>query len=268
MNPFASARARAAISGAVLGGLIWAALDELGLWATLKLDAHFSTLLVLIVVCAAAAATILRRALWAAAGLIVLLLVIVCFTPVSEALVRPLVRSDGIPAEKLDAIVVLSGGMTADHLMNPQSLDRLLEGVQLIREGKGAALVLSTERRVGNGRTVSDSADQASVLALSGVAAAVFFIDSATSTRDEALRVSRLPARGGWQRIAVVTSPLHSRRACATFERAGFQVTCLPAASRDRAIRNFQGAGDRLHAFQGWLYECAGWIKYRVSGWV
>lgn len=268
LSALQSPRVRAALSGAILGGLIWTALDELGLWATLKLDAHLSTLVLLIVICALLAMTKVRAALWVTAGLIVLFLVIVSFTPVSAALVRPLVRNDALPAEKLDAIVVLSGGITADGMMAPQTLDRLAEGAELVRAGKGAALVLSTEKLIKNGRAISDSTDQANFLRLSGVSIPVYFINSATSTRDEALRVAKLPARKEWSRIAIVTSPLHSRRACATFERAGFRVTCIPGASRDRALDHIDSASDRLRAFQGWLYECAGWLKYRMSGWI
>jgi uncharacterized SAM-binding protein YcdF (DUF218 family) len=178
------------------------------------------------------------------------------------------VRADAIPSEKLDAIVVLSGGLTADSAMEPQTLDRLLKGAELIRQGKASALVLSRETWVRTGRRVTDSADQARVLELTGVSVPVFIVDSVSSTHDEAQRVKRVPASSAWKRIGLVTSPLHTGRACAVFERAGFTVTCIPAVSRDRSIRNLDTPGDRLRAFQGWLYEMAGTTNYRMKGWL
>ena len=269
MKAWRSPRLQGALTGAIIGGLIWAGLAALGLWALLKSDFFVGPMAVAIILGAVAGTVpLLRRVLWIGAGVTVLLLAIVSYTPLAGALAHPMVRTDPAPREKLDAIVVLSGGGTGDSAMSTQTLDRLLKGAQLAREGDAPALVLSRETFKNNGRVVTDVADEAAVLALVAPAVPVFFIDSASSTRDEALRVNRLQARANWKRIALVTSPLHSRRACAVFERLGFLVTCIPAVSRDRAIRNLDTPGDRLRAFQGWLYEMAGTTDYRLKGWL
>ena len=71
--------------------------------------------------------------------------------------------------------------------------------------------------------------------------------------------------------MALVTSPTHARRACATFERAGLPVTCVPAESRDLVLegpRALAGTEQRATAFAQWLYETVGWWVYRARGWV
>jgi uncharacterized SAM-binding protein YcdF (DUF218 family) len=68
--------------------------------------------------------------------------------------------------------------------------------------------------------------------------------------------------------VAVVTSPLHTHRACAAFEKVGFIVSCVPSESRSVALRNPRLATDRLRAFQLWLYELAGLTLYRARGWI
>jgi len=258
-----------ASSGAVLGALIWVGFKELGVWGVLKFQSHAAVFVVVVVVCAVAGGIpLMRRGLWAAAALTAVLLAVVALTPLAHTLTRSMVRVDPAPAGKLDAVVVLSGGVTADNRMLSQTLDRLLKGLEVVRDGRASALVLSRETLMRSGRIVSDSADEAGILSLVGVQVPVYFIDAATSTRDEALRVNALTERSAWKRIGLVTSPLHTRRACAVFERVGFAVTCIPSDSRESSVRNLDTVEDRLHAFQGWLYETAGATDYRMKGWI
>ena len=45
--------------------------------------------------------------------------------------------------------------------------------------------------------------------------------------------------------LAVVTSPMHTRRACATFEAVGLRVVCVPAAVRGSGLYPDANAEDR-----------------------
>ena len=69
-----------------------------------------------------------------------------------------------------------------------------------------------------------------------------------------------------WKRVAVVTSPMHSRRACATVEGTGLAVTCVVAPWRPAAWPA-RTAGDRIVVMQRLVYETLAWAQYRVSGW-
>lgn len=94
------------------------------------------------------------------------------------------------------------------------------------------------------------------------------FVRGVRSTRDEALQFVALGRTHGWQRIAVVTSPLHTRRACRTFEVAGLPVSCVPARSRGYSLRWLGGTHARLNVFREVLYETLGTLWYSYRGWV
>jgi uncharacterized SAM-binding protein YcdF (DUF218 family) len=106
------------------------------------------------------------------------------------------------------------------------------------------------------------------MVALSHVAAKWDVVDSVYSTRDEASRAAALLVPAGAKTIVVVTSPMHTRRACATFEGVGFKVYCQPAREHDHDTWHPAGPADRLAAFRSYLYERLGMVKYRVKGWV
>ncbi len=211
--------------------------------------------------------TRLRPLLLMAAGLLALVCIVVAYTPLVSAAARPLIRRDSIPA-RVDAIAVLANGLTPDGMMRGEGLDRLLSGVMLAKRGVATAMLVSMERREFNGASVTDSADLRNVIALAGLATAATFVDSVTSTRTEALRMRAIARANGWQTLAVVTSPLHTRRACATFEAVGFKVVCVPAALRGNGLYPGSNAEDRLRAFRSWLYETFATDSYRRRGWI
>ena len=96
----------------------------------------------------------------------------------------------------------------------------------------------------------------------------VIVIDDVGSTHDEAVGVRALYRTNGWSRVILVTSPLHTRRACATFERAGVAVQCTPSASSDIAVHALDTPNDRLAAFAMWLHESVGLLVYGLRGWI
>lgn len=255
-------------SGATLGMLVWLAATTLGLHDTL----HLSTAVGL----APAAllggllgATRYRVILWLAGGALALLFAVVAFSPVIVQPARALVRSDPMPSPPLtlDAIVVLSGGITMDGLVGYSGIERLISGIRLARSTGTSRLVTTRVRHPDNLEASSDD-DQKRLVQLMGPGMRLFIVPDVFSTRDEALRVRELAARQGWARVAVVTSPSHSRRACGTFEKAGLRVTCVPAESRELSFATLSSPGDRIEAFQLWVYEMAGTINYRLKGWL
>ncbi|HMJ18017.1 MAG TPA: YdcF family protein [Gemmatimonadaceae bacterium] len=205
--------------------------------------------------------------LWLAAGIIALLSLTIAYTPLVSSLAKPMVRRDPIPP-RVDAIAVLSMGFTPNGMMRSESLDRLLTGLTLAKRGVASTLLISRERRAFDGRIVSDSADQEAILSLAKPSAQVIFVDSVFTTRTEALRMKTIARARGWSSIAVVTSPMHTRRACATFESVGFKVVCVPAAVRESGLYEGSNAQDRLRAFRSWLYETFASDSYRRRGWI
>lgn len=208
-----------------------------------------------------------RRVLWSSVTAICLASAVVAFTPLVTTLpTRDLIRRDASPHAPLDAVIVLSGGITSDSLLAAQALDRLLSALELMRDSVAPTLVVTRARRGPDG--VPADPDQQRLRALVARPFAMLVIDSVRTTRDEAVNAARFLRSRGILSIALVTSPLHTRRACAAFERVGFRVTCVPARSRDYSVAHADNAMDRLALFRAWIYECMAWLKYKRRGWV
>jgi len=258
--------ARHALTGAILGTLCAVAMYLLGVQQLLRRP-DLSLFLALTIVGALLGMSRLRPLLWVAGGILTVLCLAVAYTPLAAHSSAPFIRRDSIPS-RVDAIAVLSIGGTPDGLMRSETLDRVLTGIALSRGGLSQNMMISRETRAFGGKNVSDSADLAAITGMAAPQASVEFVDSIRTTRTEALRMLRIARPRGWSTVAVVTSPLHSRRACATFEAVGFRVVCVPADARDSGLPKGSIGADRLRAFQSWLYETFASSSYRRRGWI
>ncbi|MFL5594582.1 MAG: YdcF family protein [Gemmatimonadaceae bacterium] len=258
--------ARRAFTGAILGSLCAIAANLLGVQQLLRRP-DLILYIPAAIVGAVLGATRLRPLLWIATGIVALLCIIISYTPLVVRMSRDFVRRDPPPA-RADAIAVLSSGFTSDGMMRSETLDRLLTGLKLGKRGAAAAMLVSTEQRSIDGKVVSDSADLQAVVGLVGLSIPIFFVDSVLTTRTEALRMKALAQQHGWTTLIVVTSPMHSKRACATFEAVGFKVACRPAEVRQSGLYESANAEDRLRAFRAWLYETFATDSYRRRGWI
>jgi uncharacterized SAM-binding protein YcdF (DUF218 family) len=211
--------------------------------------------------------TRLRPLVWVPAGIVAAICVAVVYTPMVSTLAAPLIRSDSLP-NRVDAVAVLGMGLTPDGMMRSEGLDRLLTGLSLARRGLAAAVLVSREQRNFTGETVSDSTDLQNVALIAGSAARVIFVDSVVTTRTEAMRMATIARANHWSTLAVVTSPMHTRRACATFEAVGLRVVCVPAEVRGSGLYPGANAEDRLRAFRSWLYEVFASSSYKSRDWI
>lgn len=254
--------ARQAIIGAIVGTLCAVVAHVLGVQQLLRRP-DLVLYIPAALVGAVLGTTRLRPILLIAGGILALICIAVAYTPLVSAVGRPLIRRDSIPA-RVDAIAVLSAGFTPDGMMRRETLERLLSGVTLARGGLAPVMLVSMERS----NRGSDSADLQSVISLVGEGTRTILVDSVTTTRTEALRMKAIARGNGWQTLAVVTSPLHTRRACATFEAVGFRVVCVPATVRGSGLIPGSIAEDRLRDFRSWLYETFATDSYRRRGWI
>src|SRR5262249_47973481 len=195
-----------------------------------------------------------------------LVYVAVAYTPIMSRLAPRWVRSDPIPAAA-DAIVVLSAAVLSDSALNVNGTERLLAGLELFQRGVAAPLFTPPVETDSPGGRRSSTPDQARLIALAGATAGWTVLDSVADTRDEALQTAAKLGKGA-RRIVLVTSPMHTRRACATFEMVGFTVACYPARGRYASTWRPLVARDRIAAFADYIYEGLGMVKYRWKGWV
>ena len=255
-----------AASGAILGVLIAVTAHVLGVQQLIRIP-DLALYLPAGIVGGLIGSTRLRPLLWIAATPLTVVALLVAYTPFVAAVAPPMIRHDALPS-RVDAIVVLGRGLTPDGSMRAETLDRLLSGVALARRGLAPVMLVSRETRRFGGVLRSDSADQQALLGMIAMPAQVIFVDSVITTRVEAVRNAALARTRGISSIALVTSPLHTRRACATFEAVGFRVTCVPATVRDSGLSPESSAEDRLRSFRSWLYELFATASYKSNGWI
>jgi uncharacterized SAM-binding protein YcdF (DUF218 family) len=208
------------------------------------------------------------RTIAIASAITAVLVYVIGFTSLMRGPVHALIRRDSIPAERLDAVIVLSSAVSADSLLDPAAVERLLTGLALFRDN-GARLLVTTRSAVSESdhRLESDT-DRRRLIDLAADTGRWHAVGPVSSTRDEAVRTAALLLPLEQKRVAVVTSPLHTRRACRTFEKVGFQVTCVPADERLYTVYTYNSSTTRLHATADWLYEELAMLKYRLHGWI
>ena len=268
--PIAS-RLQRVIAGAAAGAILWACALLLGIPRIAGFENGHDFIVPAAVIGALLSLTAMRRVIHVVTAVAVLIVAVVAYTPVIERPVRALVRADPRPVVPSGAVVVLGADVAPDSLLHTQSLDRMLAGLELMRQGAAPLLIVPGNTVTTRGRVVSARPDQMRLATLAGLdTAAILVAHRVHSTRDEAVRASELLRPRGVRRIHVVTSPAHTGRACRTFERVGFVVTCTPSRSRDVPFTagSLYRSPDRLEAFGLWLYERAAMALYHMKGWV
>ena len=251
--------------GAISGVASWLLLQEFGVPQIFGISSE-AGLIPFLLLGSLSAWTRLRWLIPVIAFVLLALLLIVGYTGIAAPLAFKLIRQDPLPPGA-DAVVALSAGVTADGHLTQQGLDRTIAAVDLVERGVAPVLLFTREERKTGSHKSNNSADQILVARLARLGR-VLTTRPVRSTHDEAVAVASVARYRGWKRVVLVTSPFHSRRACATFEQAGVVVSCVPSDSRDVAINRLIYPHDRIVAFGLWLYETAGTLRYRQRGWI
>jgi uncharacterized SAM-binding protein YcdF (DUF218 family) len=151
-------------------------------------------------------------------------------------------------------------------------VDRFVTAAELIRRGKGRALVLGGGAH-GTGSERRNEGDllQRWLAAWNISPLPVYVLDGCRTTRDEAERTRRILEEKGWRRVILVTSAAHMRRSEAVFRKLGIEVECFAgdfrALNREKP-RSFSpvptpGAMQTLTLY---THEVLGWYYYRLRG--
>jgi uncharacterized SAM-binding protein YcdF (DUF218 family) len=199
-------------------------------------------------------------------GMLAAVILVVVWSPMMSALAPRWMRNDALPA-RFDAVMSLSEGVHSDSTLSSGGFDRLRAAVAIAKSDSTAWLVTSRIRTPFDGVLVVSDTGQRELVDEAGLADRWKIVDHVHDTHDEAVRVAQLllPAR---RNLVLVTSPMHTRRACSTFERTGFIVTCRAAREHLRVTSHPQGPLDRLAAFRDYIYELLGMVEYRARGWL
>jgi hypothetical protein len=256
--------AEAPLHGALLALLIFATAALLGLPSALGFERPLAMPIAFVV--GALLGHWFVRPMFIALCVLMTVAAIGIWSPVVPRMARPFVRNEVVNLETIDAVFVFSNAVNSHGLVKGEGVDRLLAGIALRARRPGLPLIVSVVRSTDRPNGVSSIADQRALIAMVPASGPVEWIDSVYSTRDEAVRLTRKAFLQRWKRVAVVTSPMHTRRACATVEALGLAVTCVAAPWRP-AGWPARTASDRLVLMQRLVYESLAWAQYRVSGW-
>jgi uncharacterized SAM-binding protein YcdF (DUF218 family) len=252
-------------SGFILGVLGWLAATSLGLSSLPGLRSiEISSFGFLATGLAGAwlIKTRLRAFMWLLCGAMCLMLIILSSTPVIIPAVRALVRSD--PLQKADAVYVLGAGILSNGDLSHPFQTRLLHGYEVIQQGATNTLIVP---RLSPPAPPYLPAVQRQMQKLK-IKANLVETPVVVNTHDEAVVIARLARERNWRRIILVTSPAHTRRAVAVFEKAGVKVLSSPCTEGDYDLNSPNEPGGRLTAFRDWLHETIGYQMYRLRGWI
>jgi uncharacterized SAM-binding protein YcdF (DUF218 family) len=249
--------------GLTAGALAGLMIDDLGLSSVVS---YWGDMGPVVVVCAVAGAllwtTPLRRLTGLAVAALGILWLLVAFTPLTSWLADGLVRRD--PPSAADAVFVHASSIYPTGELSSTAMSRIVHGVELVAEHQAPTLVLSDL----NGPYPSYVGATKAMMENLGIASEVQTVGKNLNTREEALSLARLYNERGWKRVLVVTSPYHTRRACAAVEHEGLSVVCSPSAETEYDVKGLTRSKERRHAFSAALHERIGLFVYWWRGWL
>ena len=254
------------LTGAAVGALAGLIIKDLDLTMVVSYWAQRGPLVAVAALIGAVAwLTSLRKLLAPVVAALGVLWLAVAFTPLTYWMARDLPRRD--PLQKADAVFVLASGLQSDGELSPSSMSRLLRGLELIGEGWAPRLILSEHPK-----PYPRYRDAASKLIESlGLEAEIIVVGPVRNTHDEAVAVANVVRTRAFDRIIVVTSPSHTRRASAALEAEGVTVTSVPAQQIRFDFENLSepfDADNHVRAFGPVLHEHVGLVFYRLRGWI
>jgi len=195
---------------------------------------------------------------------------------------------DPLPAA--DAVLVLGGGLVPPlpprrRVEVSDAADRLLTGVDLIRQGKAPWLVVSGGRvTFASGDPSPPEATYAATLAASlGVPPErIVRSEAPRNTAEEAMAMRAIARERGWRTLLLVTSATHLPRSLATLRRAAPELRIIPVACDFQLPdRNSFGTPTLAGSVMGLLpsaealvltttamRENLGLLAYRLRGWI
>jgi len=189
------------------------------------------------------------------------------------------VAATPVTAVKHHDVAVILTGVTSyredisDRIHTSKGADRFLHPLQLYRLGKIDKFLISG----GSGQVLMDRVPEAEqiekVLLMAGVPELDIFTEgNSRNTHENAVNTAAaLEHHPEWQRVLLVTSAFHMRRAAACFKEAGVEAD---AFSTDFYASEPQYTPDEtifpsIIAFSNWhllIHEITGYIVYKLLG--
>jgi len=162
---------------------------------------------------------------------------VVIFTPLSRWMADQLVV--GSIVSQADVIIVLSGGSINQQYLSYNSLNRLVHGIVLWRQGKAPNMILSGGPPIAGG--IAEAYLMADMAKKLGVSAdRIFLDDQSLNTKENIANSLDIMKKHGWRRALLVTQALHMKRALQLAKEEG--LDCMPASLpyRERHLSHYR----------------------------
>lgn len=254
------------LTGAALGALAGLIIKELDLTMVVSFWGQRGPLVAAASVIGALCwLTSFRKYFASVVAALALLWLAVAFTPLTHWMGSDLPRRDTL--KKSDAVFVLASGMQSDGELTTLSMSRLVRGLELIGEGWAPRLILAEHPEP----YPSYEAAAKKLIGSLGLEIELIVVGPVRNTHDEAVAVAEKTRYMGFERIIVVTSPSHTRRAAAALEAQGVSVISIPAQQIRFDYENLvepYDADNHVRAFGSLLHERVGLVYYRLRGWI
>ncbi len=249
------------VQGCLLGTLAGFITRDLDLPALVSFEHPQEPLIVLAAVLGALVGITRLRGVLAALTLALgILWGIVAFTPFSAWLAEGLVRHE--MAEPADAIFVSFAGLRPGAQRTNEAQSRALHAVELLALRKAHQVVVVESSLLQGVAMVREVRDRL------GVEGDLVVAGHGDTTREEAVAVAAAAREKAWKVLLVVTSPIHSRRACAALEKEGVTVVSSPSIDSRFQVDEVDTSAERLAAFGSVIHEKLGIWIYMRRGWL
>jgi uncharacterized SAM-binding protein YcdF (DUF218 family) len=168
------------------------------------------------------------------------------------------------PAEAVDVIVVMAGGVGESGQAGGGYQERVKHAVDLYWAGKAPRMIFSS----GYVFAFRETEVMRELAVSLGVPDSALLLETrAANTYEHAAYIRETLRTGGWQRILVVSSPYHMRRALLTWRKVAPEVTAIPApVAQSQFYQHDVGAS--LEQMRGIAHEYAGILTYKWRGWI
>lgn len=189
-----------------------------------------------------------------------LLWLLIFHTPFLWSIGRPLRISDA--PQKVDAIVVLAGGVGESGKAGQGYEERVIHAVELYRKGYASRMIFSSGFIYA-----LQEADVMKALAVSlGIPPdSVLLEKKARNTYENVLNVREILQHHGWKSILLVSSPYHMRRVSWVIRRVSPELRVFYSPVPN-SIFYAQGDGVQWRQIRGILHEYSGIVYYRLLG--
>lgn len=190
---------------------------------------------------------------------------VVCFTPLTESLYKPLIVNDAPPG-KNQVIVILSAGMYENGFPDFRTLTRMKRGVELYEQKVADVIICAGGTRVsGSGKSIAEVMRES--LAGYGIPGdRMFVVDEAYGTyRDISYTLKKFGKEFDFNRSVFVTSSYHTYRVKAILLKKGLRARVVSAEPYELHPMTWS---ERLDLFREIVREYAAVGYSKMKGWI